>query len=689
MATDLERLVVQLSADIKKYENAMNRAVGVTNKQMGAIENRVRRANKSISASFAGGFGKGALGAFAAAGSLKGAQSLIDASTRISNALKVAGLSGQELNKVYDSLFASAQRNAAPIEDLVTLYGRAAQSAKDLGVNQAELLKFTDNVALSLRVGGKSAEESSGALLQLSQALGNGVVQAEEYNSLLDGAQPLLQAVAAGLKEAGGSVSALTRLVKDGKVSSEAFFRAFEAGAVILEDKVGGSQLTVSQGLTRLQNILIDTAREFDNNSDAASLLAQMIDKMGKAMSESAAIITTLIGPLQTLHEWVSSVTDAALEMSAAFGAATGLDEIGRSTGASPYRSQRQIQDRINNAFGSTATESKPGTTADITGGKTIRPVTLADYKVPAKEKKTGSKSKGVPRTAESRFNDDIQSIRDRTEALRQETELVGKSYEEQEKRKMALELEQSALADLREEARKKGETDLNNIKLSSEQISQIDAISAAYARQADELRNVQEAQDRAEQAATELYDSFKSGVMDAITGAESLSDALSGILKKLGEMLFNNALDALFAPQTSNSSGGAFGGIFGGLGKMIGFDRGGYTGKGGKYQPAGIVHKGEFVMDAAATKRIGVDNLRKLQGYASGGLVGSAPRMPNLQSIAGGNGGVNVTYAPQNNFQGTSEELAQFRREQLKDKQEFSARVVDTVRRAQKTRNL
>ncbi|WP_210386059.1 hypothetical protein [Phyllobacterium sp. SYP-B3895] len=121
----------------------------------------------------------------------------------------------------------------------------------------------------------------------------------------------------------------------------------------------------------------------------------------------------------------------------------------------------------------------------------------------------------------------------------------------------------------------------------------------------------------------------------------------------------------------------------------MIGFDRGGYTGKGGKYQPAGIVHKGEFVMDAAATKRIGVDNLRKLQGYASGGLVGSAPRMPNLQSIAGGNGGVNVTYAPQNNFQGTSEELAQFRREQLKDKQEFSARVVDTVRRAQKTRNL
>ncbi|MCA1970686.1 MAG: hypothetical protein LDL42_16265, partial [Rhizobium sp.] len=61
-------------------------------------------------------------------------------------------------------------------------------------------------------------------------------------------------------------------------------------------------------------------------------------------------------------------------------------------------------------------------------------------------------------------------------------------------------------------------------------------------------------------------------------------------------------------------------------------FANGGYTGSGGKYEPAGIVHKGEYVFDAQSTKRLGAGNLAKLAGYANGGMVGSAPRMPAMQ---------------------------------------------------------
>lgn len=52
-------------------------------------------------------------------------------------------------------------------------------------------------------------------------------------------------------------------------------------------------------------------------------------------------------------------------------------------------------------------------------------------------------------------------------------------------------------------------------------------------------------------------------------------------------------------------------------------YSSGGYTGDGGKYEPAGIVHKGEYVINAAATKRLGLGYLNSLNGYASGGLVG------------------------------------------------------------------
>lgn len=48
------------------------------------------------------------------------------------------------------------------------------------------------------------------------------------------------------------------------------------------------------------------------------------------------------------------------------------------------------------------------------------------------------------------------------------------------------------------------------------------------------------------------------------------------------------------------------------------GFASGGFTGQGGKYQPAGVVHKGEYVFDQAATNRIGVSNLEALRNGGS-----------------------------------------------------------------------
>ncbi|EDY5782192.1 phage tail protein [Salmonella enterica] len=49
-----------------------------------------------------------------------------------------------------------------------------------------------------------------------------------------------------------------------------------------------------------------------------------------------------------------------------------------------------------------------------------------------------------------------------------------------------------------------------------------------------------------------------------------------------------------------------------------VGFSAGGFTGLGGKYQPAGIVHKGEYVFDQASTNRIGVSNLEALRNGGS-----------------------------------------------------------------------
>jgi hypothetical protein len=75
------------------------------------------------------------------------------------------------------------------------------------------------------------------------------------------------------------------------------------------------------------------------------------------------------------------------------------------------------------------------------------------------------------------------------------------------------------------------------------------------------------------------------------------------------------------------------------------GFANGGYTGDGGKYQPAGIVHAGEFVFTKEQTRRAGVSNLYAmadaLAGYAKGGLVHPLRASTVSQPFHGGHNGI------------------------------------------------
>lgn len=112
--------------------------------------------------------------------------------------------------------------------------------------------------------------------------------------------------------------------------------------------------------------------------------------------------------------------------------------------------------------------------------------------------------------------------------------------------------------------------------------------------------------------------------------------------------------IKSAFAPPESLVTGGT-GGLTGffasSTAQGLSFDSGGYTGDGGKYDQAGVVHRGEFVMNKEATQRIGVGNLyAMMRGYTEGGLVGGnkAP-MYGLAAEQGGGITVNSTVVMNN----------------------------------------
>lgn len=132
-------------------------------------------------------------------------------------------------------------------------------------------------------------------------------------------------------------------------------------------------------------------------------------------------------------------------------------------------------------------------------------------------------------------------------------------------------------------------------------------------------------------------------GITDQITnlvttGETNFREFTVNILKQIAKIA--TQLLVVKAIESSLSSFGGTGGAIGSIASAIGggFANGGYTGNGGKYQPAGTVHRGEFVFTKEATSRIGVKNLYALmKGYANGGAVGGPSGYAGGGLVSGG----------------------------------------------------
>ena len=298
MATDLEKLVVQMSADMKSYERELQRMNGVTNRQARAIENRFFQMNRRLD-----GIGRNVakgliapLSGIGAALSVREVLAYADAWTSAKNSLAVAGVTGRAQAETLDRLFESAQRNATPIGALSDLYGKAAQASDNLAASQDELLQFSDGVAVALRVAGTSASAASGALTQLGQILGSARVQAEEFNSVNEGARPILIAVANGLDAAGGSVNKLKQLVNDGEVSGQAFFRAFLRGLPAIQSMAANATQTIDQGMTKVNNAFTRYVGETDSSLGASQRLTQALNVLADNFNDTADVALKVAG---------------------------------------------------------------------------------------------------------------------------------------------------------------------------------------------------------------------------------------------------------------------------------------------------------------------------------------------------------------------------------------------------------
>ncbi|EPT1463081.1 phage tail tape measure protein [Proteus mirabilis] len=265
-----------------------------------------------------------------------------------------------------------------------------------------------------------------------------------------------------------------------------------------------------------------------------------------------------------------------------------------------------------------------------------------------------------------ARANSVAQFAYDRNKEVEQmqfETSLIGKSRAEQERlnalrgvdllyKQASVDLGDKELANLQnnvELTKQKIEAELQKRELMK--LDPVEGLNQGLSDFGDSATNVMEnVKNVTANALNNMSDSLADFVL---TGKGSFKDFANAVISDITRMVMKMLVFKAIEAGTSFFMGGASGGSDAGGGPGGLFAYGGYTGHGGKFEPKGIVHGGEFVFTKEATAKLGIGNLYRLmnstQGYASGGFVGSlAGKMPSAPVTTSSSSGVNITVVNQ-----------------------------------------
>ena len=128
-------------------------------RELNSLEQAAGRLNRVLVATFAG---------ISTVAAVRSIVRLLDQYNELENRLRVVTSGQEELNAVFDELFGVSQRSRSSLQGTVELYSRLAISSKELGVNQAQLIQFTESLNKAIIVSGASYREANQGLIQLS-----------------------------------------------------------------------------------------------------------------------------------------------------------------------------------------------------------------------------------------------------------------------------------------------------------------------------------------------------------------------------------------------------------------------------------------------------------------------------------------------------------------------------------------
>lgn len=243
------------------------------------------------------------LAGFATADFAKSVLDTADAMQSMNSQVRQVTSSETEYLSVQRQLLDVANRTRASLESTASLYVSTSRALKDYGYTQQEILKFTEATNNAMTIGGVGAQQQAAALMQLSQALGSGVLQGDEFKSIAEAAPILLDTIAEYM---GKSRAEIKKLGSEGQLTADVIFKAISGASEKFGEQAAKMPMTMGQALTVFSNNWQSMVSKLLNDSGAMSGIAAIIKLIadnlnlvvpivaGFAVAVAAAVAPTL-----------------------------------------------------------------------------------------------------------------------------------------------------------------------------------------------------------------------------------------------------------------------------------------------------------------------------------------------------------------------------------------------------------
>lgn len=193
----------------------------------------------------------GLAAAFLSIQTIKKGMEISDTYTNISSKLSLITSNAAQLKSLQNDIFAAADRARGSYTDMADTVARLGITAgSKFGSNQ-NIVKFAETMQKMFRVGGASTAEQSAAMLQITQAIGSGKLQGDEFRSIMENAPMAAQAIA---KYLGTSTDKLKELSTDGKLTSDVIINGVLSASASVDQQVSKMSYTWGDYWNKIKN---------------------------------------------------------------------------------------------------------------------------------------------------------------------------------------------------------------------------------------------------------------------------------------------------------------------------------------------------------------------------------------------------------------------------------------------------